>query len=148
MVTASTKRARRADAAPPRRTADEIHDALPCLTGLPDSATDETRRAIMEKFFDPDAKPRRFRYASIIKQYGSVPNDAILALRTVGAFSSHVGRQALIELVGEARGDREHGAECEDETLDKIERYAKYAYSIEADETTVGCGTVAAAFEE
>ena len=139
-----TKRARVEHTAPNYPT-EKLLDAIPCLTSLPLDMTVETEHSITQKYFNRAIQPNRFKYVSIIKLYGQKPNTAVFMLRDSGAFSSSLNRQTLVDLVSDARCDRVYSIECANDTLDKVECYAKYAFSLEADGLTVGCGNVAMA---
>jgi len=101
----------------------------------------ETEDRIMKKYFDPSIEPNRFKYVSIIKIGGHVPYEVIYTLNHTGAFASHNGRQALLGLIRDARNAGAHRGNCTNETLDTLERYTQYAFSLEKDET-IGCGSV------
>ena len=119
--------------------ATKLGDALPCLTGLPTEMDKESQRAILKKYFDASVKPNRFKYVSIIKS--GTPNQVVDTLKDTGAFSSHNCRQALLELIHDARDAGTYRADCDTETLDSVERYAQCAFSLE-DDHTIGCGNV------
>ncbi len=118
-----------------------VEHALICFMGLPEDMDPETEDRIVEKFFDPSIEPNRFKYVSIMKVGGHEPDEVIYALRQEGAFSSHNGRRALLGLIRAARNAGTYRGDCTDETLDMLERYTRFAFSLDEGET-IGCGTI------
>ncbi len=113
-----------------------LRKALPHLTALSEDIDAQTERRITKAYSDKSIRPNRFAYASaIIATDGLHPT--LRLLKDAGAFASHAGRQALIELVDEARRVQGDG-----ETLDTLERYARCAFSLEDDSVTIGCGNI------
>lgn len=121
-----------------------IREKLPCLTGLSDDMNSETGNKVMDLYFNTNKRPNRFKYVSIMKLSGHEPYNAIHLLRHAGAFATHSGREALIELIQDARDAGLHRGECTDETLNVLERCASCVFSLEQDGLTIGCGRVEA----
>lgn len=121
-----------------------IREKLPCLTGLSDDIDSETGNKVMDLYFNTNTRPNRFKYVSIMKLSGHEPYNAIHLLNHAGAFATHSGREALIELIQDARNAGMHRGECTDKTLDALERCANCLFSLEQDGFTIGCGKVEA----
>ena len=112
---------------------------LPCLTGLPEGLSADAEKKILNAYFDTTTEPNLFTYSAHMIEHRHKPYTLILALKEAGAFASHKGRQALLSLIRNARDSRyESGA------LDALEQHAAYAFSMEADGLSIGCGNVSA----
>ena len=119
-----------------------IHDQLPCIVQWPETMDALTKDKVAVRYFDASIRPNRFIYASILLKSIDT-NSALRELKLAGAFSSSNGRQALVEVLSDARDAGEHkGSDCSDDLLDTLERYACYAFSLEDDELSVGCGVI------
>ena len=116
-----------------------IRDKLPCVDQWPENLEQDT---IAQRYFDTNIRPNRFVYASIILKSNDT-YSTLNELKLTGAFSSSNGRQALVDIIGNVRDAGEYRAPCcSDDLLDTLERYACYAFSIEDDKLSVGCGTI------
>lgn len=119
-----------------------LNDRLPCIVRLPSNLSAETESMIEHKYFNPTTNPNSFVYTAILNssQHATM---ALITLDQAGAFSSVAGRQALLNLIKEAQQNEamQHRSEsCTDELLAKVEQYTQYAYCLEDDGVTVGCG--------
>ena len=119
-----------------------IRDKLPCVVQWPEDMDKLTEDAVAQCYFDTNITPNRFVYASIVLK-SSDAYSTLHELRLAGAFSSDNSRQALIEIIDNIRDAGEYRVpSCSDDLLITLERYAHYAFSIEDDGLSVGCGTI------
>jgi hypothetical protein len=118
-----------------------IQERLPHVHSLPNNWKRDMEVQVFQKYFDESVRPNVFVFISIIKTTGNNNNyAAIETLKDAGAFSSAKSRKALIEIIQDARNADSYRLDCADDLLDLVERYAKYAFAIEEDGLTVGCG--------
>jgi hypothetical protein len=133
-----TKRAR---PSPPE--VESIGDHLPYLLVYPENWNQEMESKLLQKYFNESVYPNHFVMVSIIKAAGNQHDNALENLKQAGAFSYAKNRKALLELIQDARNADKYRVDCSDDLLDTLERYAKYAFTIEDDGETMGCGSIA-----
>ena len=119
-----------------------IQARLPYIVSLPNNWNQNMETKLFQKYFDVSIRPNVFVLTSIIKLAGNNPYAAIDCLKEAGAFSNANSRKVLLELIEDARKADTYRLDCSDDLLDTVEAYAKYAFSIEEDGQTVGCGSV------
>ena len=105
---------------------------LPYVTCWPRDAPNAFYEAVSEKYFAP-VVVNRFCLCVLLHR-AETEAEAIQTLSGAGAFASHGGRAALLNVVGEARNT----VWCKPEILDTLERYATYAFVLEGMHMTCG----------
>jgi hypothetical protein len=117
-------------AAPP------LHPAsLPYVVCWPRDAPQTFYDSVCEKYFATAVHVNRFRLCILVHKAES-PAQAIAALSHAGAFATHVARQALLDVVREARNTDW----AKPEVLDALERYCTYAFVLSG--TAMTCGAL------
>ncbi len=115
---------------------------LPYIVSLPNHWNQDMETKLFQLYFDESVRPNVFVMTSIIKLAGNNPYAAIDALKEAGAFSNVNSRKVLLELIDDARKANSYRMDCSDDLLDTVEQYVKYAFSIEEDGQTIGCGSI------
>ena len=119
----------------PTKRAKIAEEKTSCPLQWPEDLSED--KEILNRYLDPDIKINRFVYALIIIKTNDT-NDTLTELKKVGAFSSSKGREALLEMIKDVRETGEYTkSTC---CLDTLEHTALYAFSLEDDKLTVGCG--------
>lgn len=130
---------------------DEIHNKLPYLFVWPASANEQDHQKIVKQYdhyeTEPTLRPNRVVYTSIILGFIKEPYLALGELRVVGAFATRLARKTLLSVLFEAKIALpslipSSVDDTLDESIDILERYTKYGFSLEEDGVTVGCGTI------
>ena len=136
----------------PRLTIDTnsvtpARDRLPCVVSWPEDLGADGENAVADAYFDPFARPGNLlELAFTVAQYGAKddPYTALQELKQDGVFATAAGRAALSEVIRAARSASDGGRtfDLTENTLDTLERYTHFAFSVE--DGSVGCGEIPA----
>ena len=113
-----------------------VRSMLPLVTQWPRDLTRRFLCDVYAKYFRGPARASRFKCAVLVHR-AETPRDGVSALSQAGVFSTRAGRDALLEIVEEARGADSDGL-CKVEVLDAVERYARYAFVLDGTDMTCG----------
>jgi hypothetical protein len=96
----------------------------------------------MATYLNQQSCPNLFVFACIIIQYAAQndPYAALLRLKQADAFTTNKNRLALLRIIRDAR-DSKTLPPC-GAMLDILEKYTTFAFSLEDDRLSVGCGTI------
>jgi hypothetical protein len=108
---------------------------LPYVVCWPRGATNAFYEAVCERYFASGVYVNRYHLCILVHKAES-PAEAIAALSHADAFATHVARQALLGVIGEARNT----PWCKPEVLDALECYSTFAFVLSG--TAMTCGTL------
>lgn len=110
-----------------------LKELLPCVVSWPRDASSAFFERVSQQYFS-FTYINRFHYCILLHKSESV-RDALQTFSSEGAFATQGGRDALLDVIREARNT----GWCKTEVLDELERYAKYAFVLKGFVVTCGC---------